>query len=148
MIAERETSVTAGPAVGREIVNPVALGVNEDRGSGSPLGLLLQQQLRHLGERVVGVEDVVAGVEVQLLQPLVAPPYRVDELAGRVYAYLQLVEIAVRGQDDAAALPALRRPSLDLDAIGEERAGERWKGVELGDGLMQRDRGAAGPSSR
>ena len=63
MIAERETSVTAGSTRG-ETVHPAPLGVNEDRGSGSPLGLLFEQELRHLGERVVGVEDVVAGVEI------------------------------------------------------------------------------------
>ena len=62
MIAERETSVTAGPlrAENRESGGS---RVREDRGSGSLVGLLIQQKLRHLGERVEGVEDVVAGVE-------------------------------------------------------------------------------------
>ena len=46
----------------------VALGVNEDRGSGLSLGFLLQQELRHLRKRVVGVEDVVTGVEFRIPQ--------------------------------------------------------------------------------
>jgi len=100
-------------------------------------GLYVRYYAHEHGERVVGIKDVVTGVKVQLYQLLVAPSYRVEHLAGRVYADFQFVEVTIGAQNDAAPLRALRRRPLDFDAIGEERTGEGWEGVELGDGLVQ-----------
>ena len=76
-------------------------------------------------------------MKVERLQHLISGGDGV-EIAGReIDADLQLVQLAVGRQHDAAALRTGRAASFDLDGEREEGAGERRKGVEQGDGLLQ-----------
>jgi hypothetical protein len=74
-------------------------------------------------------------VEVlQLLQLLLAHRHRVRLVQGQrrhVLPHHQLVQLAVRGEDDAPPLRRVDAGRLHLDAVGEEGAGKRRERVQL-----------------
>ena len=113
-----------------------------------PVRTPLQQQLHHPRQRRVGVHHVVARVQLlQLLETLLAQGDGVGLVQRQrrdVLPHLQLVQLAVRGQDDAAPLRRFQPRRLDLDAVGEEGAGKRRERVQAGGRLVEEAAQAAG----
>ena len=98
----------------------------------------LEEEFGELREGAVGEDDVVARVEVvELLQRFVARLDHVDDVVGEVDLHLELVELAVFADDDAAEVGALDAVEIDFDGVGEEGAGERREGAELARGLLR-----------
>jgi hypothetical protein len=77
---------------------------------------------------------------LQLLETLLPQGDGVGLVQGQrrdVLAHLQLVQLAVRRQDHAAALRRIQARRLDLDPVGEEGAGKGRERVQPGSRLVE-----------
>ena len=101
---------------------------------GRGFGRCFQQELRQLGEGVVREDDVIAWVEIfELLQDFVSGLHRIGgaKVVAEIDFHLQLVELTVFGDDNAADVRTLNAFEVHFDGIGKKRAGKGREGPDL-----------------